>query len=125
MSMYNHEDDDNGFSEFEKQLESDGPIQVNVNLPKGETLVINGIRSAPTIISVLKSAEINHKRDARMLAATLSTTLDSQTLYYLTEFLFTEHLAPSIQTQAMLEHLKKSTNTSISEIPKETPPPEE
>ncbi len=97
--MYDHEDD--GFEQFAKELglAPEAPT-INLNLPQGETLVVNGTRINPSVITISKTAESNPKRDARMLAVMLSTSLDEATLLHLSEFLFAEHLAPIMREQA-------------------------
>jgi hypothetical protein len=95
--MYDH-DEENPFDRFMEGNE--GPsVNVNLQLPQGETLIINGVRTSPTIIQVVKTAERNPKRDARMLAVTLSTSLDEATLVHLAEYLYMEHLVPIFQEQ--------------------------
>lgn len=100
--MYNHDED--GFEQFAKELGmTDDPIQLNMTLPAGETLIVRGTRLNPTIITVSNTVEKNPKRDARMLAAVLATSLDEQTLFLLAEYMFAEHLAPLMQDRTEKE----------------------
>lgn len=95
--MYEHNEDENDFDAFSKQLGLGEGLSINVATPVGETLVVSGVREVPTIISVVRNAQRDPKRDARMLASTLSTSLDPQTIYFLAEYLFAEHLSPILK----------------------------
>jgi hypothetical protein len=88
-NMYGHDDEDfdGGFSDPRSPI-------LSLELPAGETLQVNGPRLTPLIITISNQTERNPKRDARMLSSFLSSSLDDETVYYLAEFLFAEHIAP-------------------------------
>lgn len=96
MDLYNHED-------IFEEPENEAPTFL-ISLPAGETLVINGPRQTPMVITITNKSERNPKRDAKMLAACLATSIDEQTMYYLTELLIAEYMAPMVQeTKRLLE----------------------
>lgn len=91
--LYSHGDDE----DFEQYMAGSISPNISVNLPVGETLVVNGPRQIPMIITITNVTERNPKRDARMLASVLSCSLDNETIFHLTEYLFTEFLAPVLK----------------------------
>lgn len=113
MNLYDHDEDD-PFAGFDQE----GPGQVAVHLPIGETLLVSGPRQMPVIISISNKTERNPKRDARMLATFLSTSLDEQTIYFLSEYLFAEHLAPMMQDR-LLKPVATPPEVKKSRKPKE------
>lgn len=99
--MYQHEND--GFEEFVQ--EQMPPI--SIAMPVGETVMVSGIRQNTLNLVISKNSERNPKRDAKILAAVLSTSLDEQTIFYLAEILFNDCLAPVLQERnSVLETLK-------------------
>jgi hypothetical protein len=119
-NMYDHDDD--AFSQFVEGLEGGNPIFVN--LPIGETLVVNGPRQTPLVITISNKVERNPKRDARMLSTFLSCSLDEQTVFHLAEYLFAEHIAPMMKdprATSMDEYLAPVAKP----VRKKSPPKEE
>lgn len=110
--LYSHEDS------FDEYGESTGIPVISLSLPAGETLVVSGPRQTPMVITISNKAERNPRRDARMLATYLSTSLDEQTVYFLSEMLFTEYLSPVLkETQKFLSE-QVSRGPEIKKVPK-------
>lgn len=85
---------------FDDELESSQTPQITLNLPVGETLLINGNRQIPAIITITNKVERNPERDARMLASILSCSVDQATMIKLSEYLFAEYVAPMLDRSA-------------------------
>lgn len=107
-SFYSHSPD---FEDFESGMPS-----ITIGLPIGETLAVNGPRQTPLIITISNKVERNPKRDARMLASLLSSSLEDQTLYHLSEYLYTEFLHPLFQEQVTTREPLKPKRKNSKQI---------
>ena len=117
-NLYDHEDDS-----FEQFMEGNLTPIISVNLPVGETLVVNGPRLTPVVVTITNKAERHPKRDARMLSTFLSCSLDEQTVFHLAEYLFAEHLAPMMNGSGLMAPLKPVNDKA--ERPKKKSPPKQ
>lgn len=115
--LYNH--DENPFAEF--GMEGSIP-SISVNLPVGETLVVNGPRLVPMVVTISNKAECNPERDARMLSTFLSCSLNDQTVFHLAKYLFAEYLAPLMEdSKGMFNNPVPQKMVPKSSVPKRKP----
>lgn len=91
--MYNHDEDE----EFDS-APTTGPT-LSLSIPNIETISIFSTRQSPILLMCNKEAEHSPQRDARVLATMLSTSLPQETVTYLAELLFSEHLTPFLQQE--------------------------
>lgn len=116
-NLFRHDDDGDSIDDFLDSL--GGSASININLPVAETLSVNGPRQVPLVVTISNKAERNPRRDAKMLATFLTCSLDEQTVYFLTEYLFNEHMAPLVTETK--QYLAAMQNSAAQVVTKKKP----
>jgi hypothetical protein len=114
--MFDHEED------FESMMESLGSSVVcNIELNSGENLIIKGTRELPAVITITSQAEGNPRRDSRMLASVLATSLSREVMVELAQSLYMEFLLPEMVRSTQVEKATKSLSPKRKTRKDETP----